>query len=294
LSSWSWSGPRWARLLLSPNAEKRDAEVFLLLYSPLWMAAAGTVMATGYGGQWGDVPLMAFGLAMQAGNLLGLALYRPSTADARVPPSQQPPWWARFGVQLHVWLALFAYCANWAFTRYFYEVLGMSYGFAVTWRWNHVPAFLYPLTVAYFGTYYVLVTVALRAGRAVWPRAPPVVRAFVYAGATLAVAFFETLLNANPLIRDVFCYEDLPFMLWFGTLMYGSYFAIAGWWWLRMAEQPGARLAWGAVLGSFFACFAVMAAANALFAHAIAPWVTTVRWGRIGLHVVGESCLQRV
>ena len=275
--------------LLSPNPDKRAAELFLLAYTPVWMAVTAVVMVGGLATHWHDAELGALGGALHAGNFVGLVVW----------PALRSPQKRRlvlllqsFGLKLHVWLVLFAYGGNWAFTRYFYEVLGMSYAFPVTVFWNNVPAFLYPMTVAYFGTYYVFVTVVLRAGRAAFPAGDRAVRATVYLLATLANAFLETALNANPFIRNLFCYEDLPFMLWFGTLMYGSYFAIAGWVWLGMAERPGATVSWAYVLGSFAACFLAMMAANELFARALAPAFIDVRWGRVGLHAVGESCLQ--
>ena len=280
---WTWT---WlAAVARSPNAEKRDAERFLLMFTPVWMASAAVVMVGGLAGRWGDAELLAFGAVMHLAVFVGLVWYRPSSP--RGTPVTQ-----RLGFHLHAWIALFAYLANAYSTKYFYEVLGMSYGFNVTLFWNNVPFFLCPLTVAYFGTYYALITASLRIMREALVNAPALVSGLCYLAVTHAVAFLETALNANPFIQDLFCYEDLPFMIWFGTLMYGSWFALLGRLWLNMGERPGSQPSWAFTLGSFVIGFALTFAASEVYAGFVAPYFTTARPGRIGLFHVGESCLR--
>jgi hypothetical protein len=59
-----------------------------------------------------------------------------------------------------------------------------------------------------------------------------------------ALSFLETLLMANPLIRRVFCYDDLFLVLTFGSMCYGIGFVFAIWAWIRAVPEDPRRLGW--------------------------------------------------
>ena len=103
------------------------------------------------------------------------------------------------------------------------------------------------------------------------------------------VAFLETVLNANPFMKRLFCFDDLPFMLWFGTLSYGICFVFALPMWLRIDDTPNARAPLGRVVVELLACTMAIVISFELLRHVVAPHVTEVQ--RTERHSGG--CLER-
>jgi hypothetical protein len=131
----------------------------------------------------------------------------------------------------------------------------------------------------------------LRALRARLTGQPAWLQRFAVVPSCLAVAGLETALNANPFMKSLFCYDDLPFVLWFGTIMYGAWFVVALPFWFPIDEQRDTRTPWREVLVGCFAAFMLVLVVNEVFKNAIAPLFTTVREGAIGLRDFGSSCL---
>lgn len=264
----------------SERPGKRAAQKLYLAYTPVWGAACGLVMLTGLADRWGDGPLLALGFGLWIA-LLALGFLRRAPEDAGVPVHRL------YHTKLSAFVAVFAFLGNWFGTRHFYEVLDMHYGFRTSLYWNDVPVFLYPLTAVYFTTYAVLFDLAMNlAARRRVPRPMAIVVA------SLALAFLETALNANPFMRAAFCYGDLPFALTFGTAMYGSHFVFAGPLWNRIDERPGedTKVADAAVWG--FAAMMLVLCVDEVWARAVAPRLTTVVPGRVGIPgKQGPCCL---
>jgi cycloeucalenol cycloisomerase len=262
----------------SDNPGKRAAQRAYLAFTPVWGAVCGVAMLGGFAGQWGDGPLLALGFGLWAALLAaGLAW--------RAPEDRGRPWHRLYHAKLSLFIALFAFLANWFGTRHFYEVLDMHYGFHASLYWNDVPVFLYPLTAVYFTTYAVLFDLAVRAAtRRGLPRGAAVV------ACSLALAFLETGLNANPWMRSTFCYGDLGFALSFGTVMYGSHFVLAGPLWHRIDE--GGETPVREVVVAAFAAMMLVLVADEGWARLVAPRFTTVVAGRVGVPgKQGPSCL---
>jgi len=276
---------RW----LSRNPGKRAAERWYLIYTPLWGALAGAVMIAGLGVRWrdharGDLAFFLFGLTLWAGVLAGGYLWR-------APEDAGRPWHRLYHTKFQIWMFVFAFLGNY-FTQYFYEVLHMQYGFRTRWNLNHVPFFLYMVTVAYFTTYGVLINVFRRAIESSLPAATPRwLRRLAFLPACFAVAGLETVLNANPWTRSLFCFDDMPFMLWFGTLMYGLWFAVTSPLWFDIDEKRGVdtplRQVWLTALAGFMLVICV----NEGIRSWVAPHFTVVRRGAVGLDNFGTSCL---
>ena len=96
----------------------------------------------------------------------------------------------------------------------------MEYHFPVTWIVNRTPLFLYPLTIVYFSTYYIVMSVLWRRVQG----APAAVKWATLAALGYAVAFAETGGMANQWLRDYFSYKDKWFVLIWGSACYGSIF----------------------------------------------------------------------
>ncbi len=212
---------RW----LSANPDKAWAERVLLLYTPAWMVAVGVIMVTGWIHALGDVGFMLFSLAVAAPAVLAPALLHRRNGTPR-------PWWRSYWLKLNVWSAILVFGGTYFGTAYFFDLMGMRYGFDVTWTLQSpvvgrhggtVPLFMYPLTQAYFVSYFVLMTVAYRRLRT---RVRPPGRALLVLGLAYAIAFAETLAMANPLIEGAFAYADRGRMLLLGSWGYAVYFII--------------------------------------------------------------------
>jgi cycloeucalenol cycloisomerase len=214
------------RELLAAHPAKSYVERWWLLYTPVWGAITGVVMLGGFAERWGDLPCLLFGLVVAAGALVPLV--RPH------PTEEALPWHARTSAKLVVSVLVLSFGLNYVQTPFFVDVLHMHYGFHVRWTIDRNPIFLYLVTVAYFGTYASLCMIAQR-----WLR--PRIGVLAWVLAPIAMAFFETVLNANPWMTRLFCYDELPFMLTFGTLVYAMSFVLVLPVWMRIEETPASR-----------------------------------------------------
>jgi cycloeucalenol cycloisomerase len=263
--------------LLSSHPGKAAVERWWLAYTPVWGLATGAVMITGWAESWGDVECMVFGLLVAFGALVPMV--RPHASERALP------WHQRAGVKLCLSVLLFAFGLNWVQTPFFFDVLHMHYGFGVTWTIDRNPIFLYLVTVAYFGTYCALCSIAFR-----WltPRA----RWAAWLIAPVAMAFLETVLNANPFMSALFCYDDMGLMLGFGSAIYGFSLVVALPMWMAIDESPEHTLPTRMV---FVHCAAALFAIGLFLAvarHFAAPSFTTVVEDAPGLGAVEGSCLE--
>ncbi|MBX7194045.1 MAG: hypothetical protein K1X94_18465, partial [Sandaracinaceae bacterium] len=197
--------------LLAAHPAKAHVERWWLLYTPVWGAITGVVMLGGFAERWGDLPCLLFGIVVALGALLPLA--RPHASERALV------WHERTSAKLVVSVLMLSFGLNYVQTPFFFDVLHMHYGFHVTWTIDRNPVFLYLVTVAYFGTYASLCMIAQR-----WLR--PRIGVLSWLVAPIAMAFFETVLNANPWMTRLFCYDELAFMLTFGTLVYAMSFVL--------------------------------------------------------------------
>ena len=242
-------------LWLSDDPGKAWAERFFLLYTPVWIAAVGLVMGTGVLLRWGDPGFMAFALAVAAPLLV-----IPALRHREVPALAATPWHQSYWFKFNLWIFLFVWVGTYFLTHYFFDVLGMRYAFPTRWTLDaalvgsgrgEVPAFMYPLTQAYFVSYHAAMIVALRRmyralglgrpapGTARWPRL--LALALLTIALSYAVAFAETLFMASDLIADLFWYADKPRMLRWGSLFYACYFLVSLPLLYPMDEPPGPR-----------------------------------------------------
>jgi cycloeucalenol cycloisomerase len=212
---------------LSANRDKAWAELAFLVYSPLWMVAVAAVMLTGWMKTWNDVGYLAFSIAAGAP-----AFVIPALMHRRFSPDR--PWWDSYWLKLNVWVAILVFGGTYFGTHYFFDLMGMRYRFPVHWTFESpvlgrsgqtVPVFMYPLTQAYFVTYFTVMTIAYRRLRTRFALGP-LGRVAVVLVLAYVTAFMETLAMANPLIDDYFEYADRTRMLLWGSWGYAIYFII--------------------------------------------------------------------
>ncbi len=273
--------------LLSANPAKRAVERYWLWYTPVWGIAGGVVMVSGLAESWGDAPLMWLGVGLALGAVLP-PLLLPD------PEERTRPLCERTAFKFAVSVVGFAFLMNYFCTPYFFDVLHMHYGFDTQLNIQNNPIFLYFMTVAYFATYSVL----LSAGYRLSARALAGARRSAVLLATglvpFAVAALETALNANPFMKSLFCYDDMTFMMWFGTLSYGACFLFAMPVWVSIDEQPGAPTSLGQVVVRVAAAMMGIVITFEVLRHGVAPHFTEVVPGATGLRDFATSCLEPV
>ena len=189
----------------SRDPEKRRVELLVLAYSPLWMVAIALVQYGRWFTRWGDAGHLAFGVA------LALPVWLLALASAH-------------GARFALLITLMSLIQNYFGAQLFFDAFGMQYHFPVHWIVRGTPLFLYAVTVAYFATYYVVLTVAWRAVQSRFPSR--IARVAFRALLSYAVAFAETFCMANKSLQAYFSYRDPRAVMWFGSIAYGTLFFI--------------------------------------------------------------------
>lgn len=191
-------------------------ERFVLIYSPIWMAA---VLAVEFGGVlagWGDEQHLAFGVA------LALPLF-----VAPLFLERDAPLLRRHALRFSFAVALLSFLQCYFGSALFFTAFGMQYHFHVTWIWNGTPLFLYFMTVAYFATYFVVLELVWRAFRTRFPTASRPAQLAVRALLSYLVAFAETAAMATPRMAEFFSYRDPRWVMLYGSICYGTVFFVA-------------------------------------------------------------------
>ena len=214
-------------LVYAPNPDKAWAERFFLLTSPLWIGAVAFVVLTGLLPSWQDLDYWMFSCAVASPAVLGPLLVRARPDRTRAITTS---YWFKF----NVWIAIVVAFGTYFGTAYFFDLMGMRYAFGAHWTLQSnvvgrtgsaVPVFMYPLTHAYFVTYFAVLTVADRTLRA-WLRPGPAGGAMLVLALAYVIAFAETFFMATDLMHDLFSYDQPDKMLAWGSFGYAAYFVV--------------------------------------------------------------------
>jgi len=215
---------RW----LSANPDKAWGEKFFLLYSPVWMTAFGIYQRTRFGDRLGD-----------AGNLLvTLAIFAPVwIVPAMLRRGSARPWYESYWFKFNLWIFVYAAIGSYFLSEYFFDVLGMVYNYPhLHWTLDSallgsgkqaVPIIMYLHAHYFFVTYHTTAVVVMRRIRTSRLNVHPVVGALVVAAAAWFWARAEIALTTAPSLADQFRYEDLPWALRWGALVYACYFIVS-------------------------------------------------------------------
>ncbi len=245
--------PRW----FSENASKAWGEKFFLIYSPIWMALIGLVMALGITDRIGEWGFFIIGLAVALPLVVVPALIRDERPHGRA-------WYQTYWFKANLYIAIFGLAANYFGSEYFFDILGMVYDYPmielnldstlVGSGEQRVPVMMYFLTQAYFITYHTTAVVVLRRlrtsglpfGSVIWPVFVVVV-AYCW-------AWMETRAMANPWIATQFHYKDVDRMLAYGSLFYSLYFIASFPIFYQLDEKQSAN--WSLTMTAGAACAA--------------------------------------
>jgi cycloeucalenol cycloisomerase len=274
----------WTSVLFAAHAGKRAVEQRWLWYTLAWGGVCGVVMLGGFAERWGDLALLALGVAVALPVLL-LPL------GVRAPEERGRPLHDTAGFKLSLAVLVFSFALNYTQTPFFFDVLHAHFGFHSTLNIRNNPCFLYLMTVAYFSTYCVLLMCAYRLSQHLLRAMPRALRLLGAAAACCVVAGLETALNANPFTRHLYCFDDMTFALWFGSLVYGLSLALVLPAWLAIDERPDERRPWLHVVAFVLAAVYADSLVLDVVRHHVAPLLTTVHTGAVGLGDVATSCL---
>ncbi|KAI6311754.1 hypothetical protein MCOR30_010743 [Pyricularia oryzae] len=217
-------------------SEKETTERAILYESPLSMAAVGWVMLTGRLAHWGDFELLLFSWAVSMPAVVFPAyMVRRDCPSTRKQPLHQQYW-----LKLNLWVFVVVCWGTYFGTHYFFNLMGMRYNFANTRltfdspvlgagnKAQAVPLFMYPLTHAYFMTYFA---VMLKAERLVRDRILPrlvrdtiVGKGLALVAVSYSTAYLETFFMATEIMSEYFRYLNRARMLRLGSLGYAVYF----------------------------------------------------------------------
>lgn len=271
----------WLDRVLSPHPAKRAVERYWLGYTVVWGLVAAVIMLGGFAARWGDVELMILGVGFALGTVVPPVL-RPHASQA------SEPWHRRTATKMSLGVVGFSLLMNYFCTPYFFDVLHMHFGFDTAIVIQNNPVFLYLMTIAYFATYSVLVCVAHRVALRI--EGPLRYPALVFA--PFLVAFLETALNANPFMTSLFCFDEMGFMLWFGTFSYGCALSFMRPVWFH-TDEDAPRTSLRHVAIWVMAGMMGMIATFEVLRHHVAPHLTEVETGAQNLRDYGDGCLER-
>jgi len=276
----------WSSVLLAAHPAKRAVEKRWLAYTLVWGAVCGIVMVGGFAERFADLALLGLGAGIAIPAMVLPFLVRVDEERGR-------RWHDTAGFKLALSVVVFSVLLNYTQTPFFFDVLQAHFGFRSTLNIRNNPVFLYLMTIAYFSTYSVLLMMAYRASQHLLAATPFVVRVLGAGLACLVVAGLETVLNANPFTQHLYCFDDMTFALWFGSLAYGLSFMFILPVWIGIDERPGECTPWLRVVAFVFAAVSADSLALDVLRYHVAPHFTTVHEGAVGLGDVATSCLAR-
>jgi cycloeucalenol cycloisomerase len=210
---------------LSERPDKAWGERWFLVTTPIWIAAVAVVLLTGWLRAWTDAGYLAFSCFAAAPAAIGPL----ATARGRDFAGGVPYW-----VKLNLYAGILVFFGTYVGTHYFFDLMGMRYAFPSRWTFEalhvgesgeRVPSFMYPLTQAYFVTYFTVLVVAYRKVTTAF-RLGALARAAVVLVLAYSIAFAETFFMATDLLSDLFWYEKKDKMLALGSFGYAAYFVV--------------------------------------------------------------------
>ncbi|KAK4173368.1 hypothetical protein QBC36DRAFT_360125, partial [Triangularia setosa] len=270
------SPPNPAAISLTVAEKAHFHQLLLLVHTPLWLSTVAIVVLSSSLKTWTtNAHYLSFSFLVALPPFL-LPLLFPFAPDAsyNLPPNgRRFQFRYSYPLKFNIYIALLVCFGTYFGTAYFFQLMTMRYTFppflstldsdVLRREETHtVPVFLYPLTHAYFTTYYSLLLVLDNyiSPKTLWGKATTVI------GLGYALAWAETWFMASELMTEWFAYENRERMLGVGSSGYASYFLIGlpmlkrldrGWGWDRVIIESGGCCmgimvlleVWGKVVG---------------------------------------------
>lgn len=248
------------------TTRKQALERCYLYYSPLWIGVVAVVMLSRIYASFADLGYMLLGVAMA----LPLWLW-PFFVEKDRPLVE------RYSIKAAVYIALLSFLQNYFGTPLFFNCFGLRYHFPVTILPNGSPLFLSFMTVAYFSTYFAVMSVGLSAVEKVLAKLPRRKRRALWllaaAAMSYVMALLETLFMASKYLEGYFAYADKQRMMSVGSLCYGTllFVAIVVFYGIDADEKPPMSL--GEVTWRALGVNTLVLCAYEVYSHMLCPTV---------------------
>lgn len=213
----------------SKNASKAWAEKFFLAYLPFFFAVNAAKQTFG----WMNVDTF-WHIAQNLVLLLPLYIIPFLIRDESQLGRK---WYQSYWFKANCWIFVFVFAATYFFTEYFFDVLGMIYFFPqVNWYFDanllgsgeqRVPLGMYLNAPAFFIAYHTLSVILIRRFRTSRIGGGKLSWLSIIVVAALFFAWAETRLVATDANAPYFAYQDLTWMLSWGTVFYACYFVVS-------------------------------------------------------------------
>ena len=204
---------------MSQNGSKRWAELFFVLYTPVWVSLiAGIVVSGVY--QWMDAwHYLWVGLLCAAPCVL-FPLMCISEADRKLP------WHQRFVWRANLWIFIFGFVGNYFWTHYFFNLLGAKYTMP-SHRLNDVPLACYLITHAYFTMYFSVTNIIMRRVRTSMEQSPTWVRRSALLVLTLVLSYITAFMETYTIASyPDYSFQNRDLMYTVGSTLYSLYFVV--------------------------------------------------------------------
>lgn len=200
------------------NPNKRQFEIYSLIYTVVWIGIFGCVVVKQLYEQFDEWSYMKLCVSLALPNLLQPIIY-PLDAEKNLPLLQ------RYSAKANIWLFIFGFTGNYWYTHYFYNVLKASYTFSAH-RLNDVPISMFFATHFYFVTYHIFSTMILRAIETRYK--PTFVRNVLFWAVVLSFSYFTGFMETLTISSfPYYSFEDRYMAYTLGSAFYSIYFIVS-------------------------------------------------------------------
>jgi cycloeucalenol cycloisomerase len=230
-------GGRW----LSRNPSKAWGEKFFLAYTPVWILAFGLFQHSGISERLGNFGNLLLTATIAAPLVVVPLLVRDESSLGR-------PWHRTYWFKFAVWVLVFAAIGTYFLTEYFFDVLGMVYHFPqLTWNLDSallgsgkqtVPIVMYLHAWYFFATYHTCSVIVIRRVRTSGLGSNLLGSVIAVAATAWFFAWAEVYFTTGASVAHQFRYEDIAWMLRWGTWFYACYFIVSFPMVYRLDENP--------------------------------------------------------
>jgi cycloeucalenol cycloisomerase len=228
---------RW----LSRNPSKAWGEKFFLAYSPAWVLVFGLVQRSGFDERLGNLGNLLLAVAIAA-PLVAIPFF------VRDESSLGRPWHRTYWFKFAVWVFVLAAIGTYFITEYFFDVLGMVYHYPhLTWSFDStllgsgkqtVPIVMYLHAWYFFATYHTCSVIVMRRIRTSSLGGGILWSAIAVAATASLFAWAEVFFTTGESVSHQFRYEDMAWMLRWGTCFYACFFIVSFPMVYRLDENP--------------------------------------------------------
>jgi cycloeucalenol cycloisomerase len=212
-------------------------EVFVALYTPIWIFIFGCIVVTQYYEKLSPtgyimvctvlaLPFLLQPIILPGGVMILLRGNNDTASLHRISPDQNRPLLERYAFKANVWIATYSFIGNYWYTHYFYSVLQASYTMPNAIRFNNVPIQMYCATHFYFTTYHLFSNCLLR--KVCTTYQPTWIRHVLFVAVILVFSYFTAFMETLTISSyPYYTFKDRHVAYTVGSAFYGIYFLVS-------------------------------------------------------------------